>query len=118
MLVLWAVAFIVLPELSFLIALIAVPIAVLAFGRAETPVLRSVHRIGDLSYGTYLWSYPVQQLVIERFDPLPLGVNLAVVVAIALLLAVLSWNLIEKPALTLKSGVPFAPWLRAPAPAG
>lgn len=55
----------------------------------------------DLSYGTYLWAFPIQQLLIMHGinDPLHLA---AFAAPIALTLGAVSWLLVEKPALRLK----------------
>ncbi len=59
----------------------------------------------DISYGTYLYAFPVQQTVfllgLTRF-----GLHLLVSVVVTLFLATLSWHFIEKPALALKKGWP------------
>lgn len=61
-------------------------------------------RVGDLSYGTYLWAFPVQQLLA---DPHLLNLkqpelHLVLTAAIVLPLAWLSWHGIERPALKWK----------------
>lgn len=57
----------------------------------------------DLSYGLYLYAWPVQQLVVQasggRIDPWSLT---AISLAIGCGLAYLSWHLVERPALRLK----------------
>ncbi len=60
-------------------------------------------RIGDLSYGTFLYGYPIQNLIVTRFYD---GTNL-ITVTLATLAGVftcawLSWRYIEEPALRLK----------------
>lgn len=61
-------------------------------------------RIGDLSYGTYLFAFPVQQSVVAilgvQIGPLRLA---AIALVVTLPLAFLSWKLVERPALRLKS---------------
>jgi len=59
-------------------------------------------RWGDLSYGTYLWGFPVQQTLIAVAglrDPLAI---FAACVLPTLMLAWLSWRLVEQPALRYK----------------
>lgn len=60
-------------------------------------------RFGDLSYGTYLWGFPLQQLLIAGFgwqNPLLIfGASLP----LTLLAAALSWRFIEQPALRWKT---------------
>ena len=93
---------------------IALPVLVIVVGTGSLPVLRRAARFGDFSYGLYLWSYPVQQLVLEVLGRLPTAANLALVVTVTLLLAVASWWLVERPALRWKD--PRLPaWLDAAA---
>ncbi|WP_369045044.1 acyltransferase family protein [Sinomonas sp. P10A9] len=63
----------------------------------------------DLSYGLYIYAFPVQQLLVDM-GTAPWGVlpNAVATLAIALGLAWLSWRLIEKPALSLKNLRPGA----------
>lgn len=58
-------------------------------------------KYGDFTYGTYVFSFPVQQALINKgmTDPYLLFLITLVVV---LPLAVLSWNLVEKEFLKLK----------------
>ncbi|GAB5413087.1 MAG: acyltransferase [Congregibacter sp.] len=67
-----------------------------------TPYLGVDERLGDPSYGIYIYAWPVQQLVTMWFPEEGPYFNTAVATAIVVLLAVLSWRLIEKPALGLK----------------
>jgi len=56
--------------------------------------------IGQLSYGLYLWHYPVYRIMSQmgasQFQCLTLGT------AITVFAAALSWHLVEKPLLHLK----------------
>jgi peptidoglycan/LPS O-acetylase OafA/YrhL len=75
---------------------------VLTFAFASTPVVREVTALGDLSYGTYLWAYVVQQVVIDRAPALPLAASVGLTIAITLPIAAVSWWFVERPALSLK----------------
>jgi peptidoglycan/LPS O-acetylase OafA/YrhL len=55
----------------------------------------------DLSYGVYVWAYPVQQLVVATLGP-SWWVNVLASTPIVLGLAWLSWHVVEAPALALK----------------
>ncbi|MEV4656117.1 acyltransferase [Micromonospora sp. NPDC049301] len=88
--------------------LAAVPLAYLVYwvGHRGPRVLRGLTaRIGDLSFGAYIWHMPVINLLLwagvdnwrVRGTPLVL-----LVVAITLACAYASWNLVERPALQLK----------------
>lgn len=63
----------------------------------------------DLSYGIYLYGFPITQATIDIFQRvsgpdhrLSLAVILPVVVVLTIIFAQLSWNFIEKPALHLR----------------
>jgi peptidoglycan/LPS O-acetylase OafA/YrhL len=61
-------------------------------------------KYGDFTYGTYVFSFPVQQILIAKgvLNPYYLFLVTAIIV---LPLAILSWNLIEYPFLKLKHKV-------------
>lgn len=92
------------------------PITVLAIGLASTPYLREAGRFGDLSYGLYIYAFPVQQTLIWAFrDRLPWTAILGLTLCTVFLLAFASWHLVEKRALRLKPGRrPTAPSLARP----
>jgi peptidoglycan/LPS O-acetylase OafA/YrhL len=65
--------------------------------------LLAFNRLGDFSYGTYLWAWPTQQTVVHLIPGIgPAGMFLIAMPA-TLVLAALSWKLVEQPALRLKS---------------
>jgi peptidoglycan/LPS O-acetylase OafA/YrhL len=67
---------------------------------------RAFNRLGDYSYGLYIFSFPIQQILISRLGaPMvssPLGL-FAVAFPLTLALAAVSWHVVEQPALGLKS---------------
>lgn len=69
--------------------------------------LPSIDRWGDISYGLYIYAFPVQQTIaylIPKVQPTSMFILSTVITVI---LALLSWHLVEKPALKLKGKVKF-----------
>lgn len=88
-------------ELLPLLGSLPVAYACLWLGKA-LPASR-IGRTHDLSYGIYIYAFPVQQCVTLRYgDRLPVGVAIALSIALTVPLAALSWFLVERPALQLK----------------
>jgi peptidoglycan/LPS O-acetylase OafA/YrhL len=88
--------------LKEIMLLAILPYVSLSFGVGTSP-LASIARIGDLSYGIYLYGFPVQQTVSHfigsRGGP---WTNFWISSIVAGLFAFASWHLIEKNALKLK----------------
>jgi peptidoglycan/LPS O-acetylase OafA/YrhL len=83
------------------LAWVVLPFLVIAVGSRSTPVVRRAGRFGDLSYGLYLWGFPVQQTVVLLAPGLPLAVDILIVAVITGGLALASWWLVERRAITL-----------------
>lgn len=82
---------------------------VLLLGTSNTIRLPSLKRLGDISYGTYLYGWPTEQLARAALgDQARWWSVLALSLPSALLLGWLSWHLLERRALRLKTwpGVP------------
>lgn len=62
----------------------------------------SFNRLPDISYGVYLYGWPVQTLLAAYLAPLSPWVNLLLACLIVLPVSVLSWYLVEQPLLRLK----------------
>ena len=61
------------------------------------------NRLGDYSYGLYIYAFPIQQTIVQLtpgIGPLPL---FALAAPLTLFVAALSWHVVERPALGLKS---------------
>lgn len=78
---------------------IALPYLVLAVGSRSIAGVRRAGRFGDLSYGMYLWGFPVQQLVVLFVPGVPLPVDILIVLVATGGIALASWHLVEAPAL-------------------
>lgn len=102
-----------------LAAWLLVPLLAVLVGSASTTGLNRAGQAGDLSYGVYLYAFPVQQVLIASLrDRLPWSAVLALTVAATLALAFASWHLVEKRALRLKPRLPRALAGPTPGPAG
>lgn len=110
-------------------AVVGVPAGVyfvLWLGSAIPGRLRKVGQKNDISYGVYLYAFPVQQ-TLAYFGLYKLGVIPMILGAAAITLGLswLSWRYVESPAMSLKGWGPgrgFAYWVqrfrRAAGPAG
>lgn len=84
-----------------------IPAFVVVIGTRSTPVIRRFGRYGDVSYGVYIYAFPVQQtLVWMAGKDFPFAAGLAIAAVTTLACAFLSWHLVEHPALRLKSRLP------------
>jgi peptidoglycan/LPS O-acetylase OafA/YrhL len=54
---------------------------------------------GDYSYGTYLWGWPVQQMVTQLGITNVTLQNQLLVIAISIVLGAISWHFVEKPSI-------------------
>lgn len=61
------------------------------------------NRFGDYSYGIYLWGFPMQQVVASLLPNLSPIQNAILGFMLALILAIISWHIIEKPVLKMKN---------------
>ena len=80
-------------------------LAYLVFVAAYHPRLQwpAFNRVGDYSYGLYVYAFPIQQTLVERVPGLDPLLLFALSMALTLGLAAVSWHGLEQPALRLKS---------------
>lgn len=71
------------------------------------------HRIGDYSYGLYIYAFPLQQQMVFYHPGIGWKMGLLLTYPIILATAIVSWHLVEKPALGLKKYLHPAPYLPA-----
>lgn len=85
------------------LAVLAIPYATITVATRIRPAAEVWLRGNDVSYGVYLWAFPVQQLLVSRIDGLsPLALS-ALALPLTLLVALASWKAVEAPALKVKS---------------
>jgi peptidoglycan/LPS O-acetylase OafA/YrhL len=97
-----AVAFRLPPSLQFVLPF---TLPYLVFYVVYHPRLK-LHAFGkraDLSYGIYLWGWPVEQMLVRLFEPQLNGLLLFLLaLPLTSILALASWKLVEAPFLRLK----------------
>jgi peptidoglycan/LPS O-acetylase OafA/YrhL len=98
-----------------LLSYLSLPYIVLYLAYSDIPFIKGFQRWSDLSYGTYVYAFLVQQTVIYF-----LGARINVMVLfslsyfVTLIVSYLSWNLVEKQCLKLKKWKVRAVWSSPP----
>lgn len=78
---------------------VALTYLVFLFGYAPAGILRNYNRLGDYSYGMYVYAFPLQGLAIWIWGVQSPLTNITLSFFLTLLCAIASWHLVEKPAL-------------------
>ena len=68
-------------------------------------ILRAYNRVGDYSYGIYIYAFPFQGLAIWLTHTQYPIINMLISFPLTLIVSIASWHLIEEPALAMKSAV-------------
>ncbi|WP_085310528.1 acyltransferase family protein [Planktotalea arctica] len=77
--------------------------AVITLGNMSTPGINQFGRFGDISYGVYLYGFPVAQLLSWGYGhDLSIYTHMGLTILISYLFAFASWHLLEKRALRFK----------------
>ena len=92
--ILLAGTFVGQPVLSFALAYSVFWLAYMPRG-----LLPAYNRLGDYSYGIYVYAFPLQGLMVWLAGPMAPGTNIALALPATLACAILSWHLVEAPAL-------------------
>jgi peptidoglycan/LPS O-acetylase OafA/YrhL len=91
----------------------ALPYAAISFALNPIPLVQSMGRSGDFSYGIYIYGFLIQQTIMHFWPHIGTYAFLAACVAISIMVGACSWHLIEKPTMRLKD---FLPPRRNPSP--
>ena len=80
---------------------LAIGYFIFLIGYWKTPQIQGFNILGDYSYGIYIYAWPVQQFCAYFGATTPL-INATASLPIVLGLAILSWHIVEHPALKMK----------------
>lgn len=84
--------------------LFLIPVVAIYIGTRSTPVLSTIGKYGDISYGIYIYAFPVQQTTLWALGKdFPFIPGLVIAAMVTTFCAFLSWHFVEKNALRLKS---------------
>ncbi len=89
------------PTLHESVAIVTIPYLTLVLAFRTGHRLSLPKRLGDLSYGIYLYAFPVEQVMAQYITRTP-SVVFAMAMPATAAVAFLSWHAIEAPALRLK----------------
>ncbi|MCQ4313479.1 acyltransferase [Pseudomonas stutzeri] len=94
-------------ELWLYFHVLTLPYLTIYLAHLKIPRLSGFGKYGDFSYGIYIFSFPIQQLLMHWFSSqLSLPAFMAISLSASIAIAALSWHLIESPALRLKRYLP------------
>lgn len=86
-----------------LAVLVSLPCLVIVTGETSTPFLRRFGRLGDLSYGVYVYAFMAQQTLVWKLGASgSFALDLLATIVVTFICAWLSWHLVEKRALSFK----------------
>tara|TARA_R110000803_G_scaffold135160_1_gene202134 strand:+ start:34896 stop:35978 length:1083 start_codon:yes stop_codon:yes gene_type:complete len=86
----------------FITYIFCVPYLVLCAAYLPTGKIHNYNKLGDFSYGTYIYAWPVQQtLAITFIGITPTQMSIFAIVLVSGL-SIMSWYLVEKPCMKLK----------------
>lgn len=100
--ILWVmVALFASSEVISAVVIVAVGYTTLWLGYVPRSRLLAYNRLGDYSYGMYIYAYPVQQAVVQLSPDATPAFNMAVSFPVALVCAIASWHFVERHALAI-----------------
>ncbi|MBS1494560.1 MAG: acyltransferase [Bacteroidetes bacterium] len=84
----------------------AMPVAIILFGITATKYIRGISKkVGDMSYGIYIYAFVIQQTLVHFFKIEQFSLTIYASL-ISIVFGYLSWHLIEKQALKFKNQLP------------
>jgi peptidoglycan/LPS O-acetylase OafA/YrhL len=95
-------SFMMSKDVFFIFYILSTPYIVLCIAYLPQGKILKYNNLGDYSYGTYIYAWPIQQTLAISFIAISPYQMMFSAFVLTLLLAILSWHLIEKPTMRLK----------------
>jgi peptidoglycan/LPS O-acetylase OafA/YrhL len=86
---------------SYPLLILALSYGVFWLGYAPSGRVRQFNRLGDYSYGIYIYAFPLQGLAVWLWGAGSPGGNILLSFPMVLICAVISWHWVERPTLGL-----------------
>ncbi len=92
-------------------SIVLLPLGILTFALRPTKI-NLFSKLGDYSYGIYLWAFPVQQLLVHFYPRLSFWQLFIFASVLSIGCGAISWYVVEKPCLAFKKKLPklYAMW--------
>lgn len=90
-------------SLFFLIYNLSLGYMVVYLAYVPRGFIRNFNKLGDYSYGVYIYAFPIQQSVAALIPNVNVATMFIYSFSITLIFAICSWHFVEKPALKLKA---------------
>ena len=91
--------------LAFPMLALTVTYSSLWAGYCRVPPLLMFNKVGDYSYGIYVYAMPLQGLTVWLWGDVTPVANIAMALPLTLICAIISWHWVENPALTFAGKV-------------
>lgn len=92
-----------MPRIDVYPIVFALALTYFCFWFAYIPKIPRLDAYGDPSYAIYLWGWPIQQIYVEAMPQSVSATNFVLSAATAVIVGYISWYLVEKPCLRLKT---------------
>ena len=96
------ISFMINEMVFFAVYMLLCPYLVLILAYLPKGFIRKYNQLGDISYGTYIYAWPIQQTLAISIIGISPYIMMIYAVPITFVLATFSWLYIEKPMMNLK----------------